>query len=321
MDVFFYEAFEEETLALKGYLPPGITAGFTWKTIQEQGVGKPTASFISIRTQSTIPISWATQVSAILTRSSGYDHIKAYLENCGRDIPCGYLPLYCSRAVAEQAILLCMALLRKLPRQIHNFNSFNRDGLTGQECQNKTLLVVGVGNIGYEVIRIAKALNMDVLGVDIVKKYSDIQYVPIQEGLSHADIIICAMNLTFDNLHYFDYNLLSKTKPGIMFVNVARGELSPTSDLLRLLNENRLAGVALDVYNNESELAVSLRANKPSKNDEVQATLALAKHKNVILTPHNAFNTQEAVDKKASQSIQQIRNFLEHGNFIWQVPI
>jgi D-lactate dehydrogenase len=129
------------------------------------------------------------------------------------------------------------------------------------------------------------------------------------------------MNLTSDNLGYFNYQMLKKAEPGAIFVNIARGEMSPSADLLRLLDENHLAGVALDVYNQESELAVSLRTGRSSSNKEVQATLALSKRENVILTPHNAFNTREAVDKKAKYSIQQIEHFFEKGNFIWPVPI
>lgn len=321
MDIFFYEVFEEEGQALKRYMPPHIAAGFSCKTIQEHGNITPPAFVISIRTQSIIPTSWAPELSGILTRSSGYNHIVAYRQKSKKNIPCGYLPSYCSRSVAEQTMLLWMSLLRKLPQQISKFSHFHRDGLTGLECEHKTLLVVGVGNIGYEIVRIGNGLGMEVLGVDIIKKYSSVSYVSIEQGLARANIIVCAMNLTSDNLGYFNYQMLKKAEPGAIFVNIARGEMSPSADLLRLLDENHLAGVALDVYNQESELAVSLRTGRSSSNKEVQATLALSKRENVILTPHNAFNTREAVDKKAKYSIQQIEHFFEKGNFIWPVPI
>ncbi|MBW8001961.1 MAG: hydroxyacid dehydrogenase [Planctomycetes bacterium] len=321
LDIFFYEAFEEEAEALKRYLPGDISAGFIFKTIQESGDAEPGGAVISIRTQSVIPTSWSSKISGILTRSTGYDHIKSYLQKCGRFVGSGYLPLYCGRAVAEQAILLSMALLRKLPQQVEQFSSFHRDGLTGRECQGKNLLVVGVGNIGYEVVKVAGALGMNVAGVDIVERHSAVKYVSIEEGIAQADIIICAMNLTSENIAYFNYRLLKKSNPGVIFVNVARGEFSPSADLLKLLDEGRLSAVALDVFNNEPELAVSLRTNAASDDNEIKATLELAKRPNVILTPHNAFNTSESVDKKASQSIEQIKHFLEHGNFKWSVPL
>lgn len=319
MDVFFYEAFEEETEALKRYLKPGIEVGFTWKTIQEQGAAAPPAALISIRTQSEIPLSWATRLSAILARTTGYDHLRAYLQATASDVSCGYLPLYCHRAVAEQAMLLWMALLRKLPQQTKQFGTFRRDGLTGEECEGKTLLVVGVGNIGHEVVRIGRGLGMEALGVDIIQRHGDVSYVSLEEGLRRANVIVCAMNLTSQNVGNFSYDVLRRAKRGVVFVNVARGEFSPAADLLRLLDEGRLGGVALDVHNRENELAVALRAGRTSSDEEFQATRRLSERPNVILTPHNAFNTREAVERKADQSIRQVMHFLERRIFLWPV--
>jgi D-lactate dehydrogenase len=320
MDVFFYEAFEEEEAALKNCLPSEMSASFTWKTIQEDNSTEPPASIISIRTQSNIPINWAPKLTAILARSTGFDHLQKYLSESGRAVQCGYLPLYCNRAVAEQAMLLWMALLRKLPRQMKQFSDFARNRLTGQECAGKTLLVVGVGNIGYEVIKIGRGLDMEVLGIDIIQKHPAVSCVSIEEGLSLADIIVCAMNLTNENINYFNYEVLKEAKRGAIFVNIARGELSPSSDLLRLLDEGHLGGIGLDVYDRENELAVSLRNKQPGTDYQVKAALELAKRENVILTPHNAFNTLESVDRKARQSIEQINYFLKHGSFIWPIP-
>ena len=320
MEVFFYEAFAEEAEYLQQYLSPGIAAGFTRKTIQEHGTAEPPAGLISIRTQSSVPVSWAVKLAGILTRSTGYDHLEKYRgqENC--NLPCGHLPPYCSRAVAEQAMLLWTALLRNLPGQSENFASFNRDGLTGWECEHKTLLVVGVGNIGYEVVKIGQGLGMQVFGVDIVENHHFVKYVTIDQGLAMADIIVCAMNLTAANRHYFNYHLLKKARPGIVFVNISRGEQSPSADLLQLLDENHLGAVGLDVFNHESGLANSLRDGSQSDDEEVVNTLELAGRPNVICTPHNAFNTHEAIARKAKLSIEQIDHFLKNGEFLRPVP-
>lgn len=301
MQVYFYEAFTEEVAALKQYLPGHVAAGFTWKTIQESGDAAPPAPLISIRTQSVIPPDW--QLAGVLSRTTGYDH----LMDCA--VPCGYLPLYCNRAVAEQAMLLWMALLRKLPQQLAHFATFNRDGLTGTECAGKNLLVVGVGHVGSEVVKIGCGLGMNVRRVDIIPERADTR---IEEGLPWADIIVCAMNLTRQNVGYFNYGRLKQAKPAALFINIARGELSPTADLARLLDEGHLGGVALDVYENEKELAVALRAGRGS--------FPLAGRPNVICTPHNAFNTAEAVARKAQQSVDSVLTFLQHGHFPWPVP-
>jgi len=315
-DLFCYEAFAEEQQALKYYLPPEIKAGFTWQTIQEAGHVQPPASLISIRTQSIIPLSWAEHLEGILSRSTGYDHLLAYQQQTQKSVLYGYLPHYCSRAVAEQALLLWLALLRKLPQQIQQFNHFNRDELTGLEMGLKTLLVVGVGKIGYEVVQLGKAVGMHVLGVDIETKHADVDYVTIDAGLSQAEILVCAMNLTAQNHHYFNYQRLKKSQPGLIFINVGRGECSPATDLLRLLKENILGGVGLDVYEQEHTLATQLRAGHLTASESL-AIVELAKHPQAILTPHNAFNTQEAVDRKSAQSIQQIKYFIENKRFLW----
>jgi D-lactate dehydrogenase len=320
LELFFYEAFEEEAKELKRLLPESVSADFTGKTIQECRHRTPPARLISTRTQSGIPVGWAEELSGILSRSTGYDHLLAYRKDCKRSIPCGYLPLYCSRSVAEQAMLLWMALFRKLPLQILQFSRFHRDGLTGTECIEKTLLVVGVGNIGSEVVKIGQGLGMEVMGVDLVLKYPFVHYVSIDEGLPRADVIVCAMNLTSLNTGYFHYDLLRRAKNGAVFVNISRGEISPSVDLLRLLKEGHLGGAALDVYNNERDLAVSLRERRDCDNPEVQAALTLADFPNVICTPHNAFNTLESVNRKADHTVQQIDHFMKTGHFLWPVP-
>jgi len=322
-DIFFYEAFEEEAEALKCYLPKNISADFSWKTIQEIDHENPPAKIISIRTQSIIPPEWANQLDAIITRSTGYDHITDYIKLTGAKLSAGYLPLYCNRSVAEQALLLILGLSRKLATQIEQFKSFHRDGLTGLEISGKNIAVVGVGNIGYEMVKIACGLNMNVFAVDIVKKYDDVNYFSQEEAIEKADIIVCAMNLTSDNTNYFNYDTLKKAKKGVLFINIARGEFSPAGDLLKLIEENHLGGVALDVYNNEKLLAIALRENKINEvaDEEVKAILALAKKQNVILTPHNAFNTKESVERKSEQAIEQLINYKSTGKFNWAVPM
>lgn len=319
-DVFFYEAFEEEAERLRAHMPAGIKAGYAAHTVQESGHASPPAPLVSIRTQSVIPASWGSSLRGLLSRSTGYDHVADYRRRAGGSFACGYLPLYCARAVAEQAALLWLALLRKLPQQTAHFAKFHRDGLTGGEAAGRRLLVVGVGNIGHDVARIGRGLEMAVAGVDIVRRHADVTYTDIESGLRDADVIVCAMSLNPASNGYFRYERLRGAPPGAIFVNVARGEMSPSADLLRLVNEGRLGGVGLDVFNREPELAVSLRTGRASEDPEVAALLELRDKPNVIITPHNAFNTAEAVERKAIQSVEQIVALAETGSFRWPVP-
>jgi D-lactate dehydrogenase len=127
------------------------------------------------------------------------------------------------------------------------------------------------------------------------------------------------MNLTNENHNYFNYNLLSKAHPGAVFVNIARGEHSALAGLHKLLKEKHLGGVGLDVYENEGTLAVALRNGDVAGNDQIAIAREMLTYPNVIMTPHNAFNTIEAVERKVQMSIDQILYFLKHKNFEWAI--
>lgn len=320
-DVFFFEAFEEEERLLRSLMPGPVSASFTSDTIQEHLTQEPPARVISVRTQSEIPVSWTGGLDGILTRSTGYDHLIAYIARSGFQGQCGYLPRYCSRAVAEQAMLLWTALLRKLPQQQERMRTFSRDGLTGRECEGRHLFVVGVGNIGSEIVKIGTGLGMSVTGHDIVHRFPWVDYRDLVSGLKQADIIVCAMNLTAENHGYFSAEVLRKAKKGALFINISRGELSPLEDLAPLLESEHLGGAALDVYPDEGNLATLLRNDGAAASLEGSAYAWLQGLPNVILTPHNAFNTEEALRRKAEDSLKQIDHFLAGGTFFWNVPV
>jgi len=315
MDVYFYEAFEEEALSLKSLLGNQLTYGMTDKTIQETDHLNPPARLISIRTQSIIPTEWLDKLDGVLSRSTGYDHLKKYLDIIRKPLPCGYLEEYATRAVAEHAILLIMALIRRLPQQMIQFKHFNRDGLTGGECAGKNLLVVGVGRIGSEIVKIGSSLGMNVRGVDIVQRRKDLQYIGKEEGIVWADVIICSMNLTNENRGYFSYNFLKQAKPGVLFVNIARGEHAPIADMLRLVQERHVGGLGLDVFEDEPNVAVALRSEHTNTFPAAKVIKELLQHPNVLFTPHNAFNTMEAVQRKSRFSVDEVLYFLETKEF------
>jgi D-lactate dehydrogenase len=320
-DVYFYEAFEEEAEALKRFMPGSVRAAYTGQTIQEIGHTSPPARIISVRTQTVLPPVWAESLDAILSRSTGYDHLLAYAAKVSRCPALGHLPLYCHRAVAEQAAMLWLALLRRLPVQIRQFQTFHRDTITGLECKGRTLIVVGVGNIGGEVCRVGQGLGMKVIGVDLQPRHKDIEHAPLEQALPQADIVVAAMDLNRSSRGFFNRERFGLFKRGSIFINIARGELSPSTSILAALNEGILAAAGLDVYDHEAELADYLRSGLSTNDPEVKATLELAKRDNVLCTPHNAFNTVESVERKSEQSVQQVLAFLERRQFLWPVKM
>lgn len=198
---------------------------------------------------------------------------------------------------------------------MRQFKEFDRDGLTGNECVGKNLLVVGVGRIGGEIVSIGSALGMNVRGVDIMQHHKNVHYVEKEDGIAWADVVICSMNLTIVNHNYFSYDFLKRAKQGVFFINIARGEHSPLSDLLRLMNENHLGGLGLDVFEGEPNIACSLRSRNNTISEKTQVITSLLQYSNVILTPHNAFNTIEAVRRKSQFSVDEVLFFLKNRNF------
>lgn len=313
-DVFFFEAFREEEDEIKKSLSSSIQAEYFGGTIQEMDIAeKPPARIISIRTQSQIPKHWLPHLQAVLSRSTGCDHLQK-IQASNPMIALGYLPDYCVRAVAEHAVMMLMVLFKKLKLQMQEMDRFNRDHLTGSECQSRKVLVVGVGRIGSEICRLAKSFGMDVHGMDLDKRHADIHYVDLEEGLLWAEAVCCALPLTPITNGLLNYEKLKVIKRGSYFLNISRGEISPAQDLRRLLDEEILAGCSLDVYEDEREYAVRLRTGCPQQGAGLIYE-ELRKHSQVVFTPHNAFNSKEAVLRKAQQSAEAIESFIEKKRF------
>ena len=215
---------------------------------------------------------------------------------------------------------MTLALARKLKKQLRHFTSFDRDGLTGVECLGRTLLIVGVGRIGAEIARLAAGIGMQVKGVDLVKRVDPLEYVTLEEGVRCADTIVCALPLTPLTQGLLNYELLRQARPGALFVNVSRGEISPLKDLKRLLEEQILGGIGLDVHEEEPQLAEALRSGKGGLTRGGHELLSLQGDDRVLFTPHNAFNTQEALERKAKQSAAAVVTFLKQGSFPDPIP-
>ncbi len=331
-DVAFYEVFAEEKELLQQFLPESSRYFFTDKSIQDCDQELPVASVISIRTQSKIPTGWITQLTGIFSRSTGYDHLVNYFHAVERRISAGHLPRYAARAVAEHVFMVLLMLLRKIDRQREAVSRFHRDGLTGSELKGKTLAIIGVGNIGSEIAKMGFSLEMNLIGVDLIERDEirqqyHLSYTDLFEAVSTADIIVCALPLTDLTYKMLDYEALKSVTAGTILVNAARGEITPPADLLRLLDENLLGGIAVDVYDEESVLGSYLRGEIDMDDIDsldvkrsINSTLKLMKYPNVIATPHNAFNTKESTRRKAKQTAENIEHFLETGEFLTPIP-
>ena len=323
-DAFFYEAFAEEAERLLHHAAAAkLRVGHTPLTIQEAGDAAPPAPIISIRTQSTLPREWASQLRGILSRSTGYDHL-ARLSRFRRRRTARPSAICRSTASAPSPSRPCCSgppCSAACPG--NSPNSIPSDGTTcpAGKIHGKVMALFGVGNIGYEICRIATALGLVVRGVDPVRRHADVAYTAPEDALAQADIIVCAMNLTAHNRGYF--NPHAWPRPGASpFSSISPAANSrPPPSSRRPLTQGLLSGVALDVYNEESTLAPALRTgNHAPLTADNHALLRLRKRPDVLLTPHNAFNTLEAVERKSEQSIRTLLHHRNTGQFLWLPP-
>src|SRR6267143_6658988 len=206
-------------------------------------------------------------------------------------------------AVAEHTLALMLAMARPIGRanELMHAGKWEKKSLQGTELRGKTLGIVGLGRIGMEVARRARAFAMEVVAHDPfvsvgVAKEQGIRMSGLDELYAAADYITLHVGLTPQTTGMINASSIKKMKKGVRLVNCARGELVNESDLVQALKQGRVAGAALDVF-----------AEEPPKNSPL---LAL---ENVVLTPHTGGSTYEAQEAVGVQIARQVREYLQHG--------
>ena len=259
-------------------------------------------------------------VRFIATRSTGYDHIDLSLAR-ERGIAVATVPSYGEHTVAEYAFALLLALSRKVLSAHERVmeGAFSSEGLTGFDLYGRTIGVIGTGKIGKNVVRIAKGFGMDVLAFDLHPDDSfasevGCTYHALPDVLARADIISLHLPATADTHHILNIDIVSKMKRGVVVINTARGSLVETDALVYGLREGIIAAAGLDVLDEEGSLddEMKLLASGHPKADELKTLLLnhyLIEHPRVLITPHNAFNTTEALRRILDVTVENITGF------------
>ncbi len=275
-------------------------------------------SHIDTKTLSHLP-----NLKLIACRSTGFDNVDIKAATT-RNIAVANVAGYGKSTVAEYAFMLMLALARKLPKVIEAFKSGQPDypHLTGFTLQGKTLGVIGTGKIGLAVIEIAKAFGMDVIAHDPfankeAEKSLNFTYADLAQLLSKSDVVTLHAPLTKDNYHLINQSALVKMKPDALLINTARGELVDTSALIAALQDHQIAGAGLDVLEGEQVLEIDheielYRNGKKDISEFVTEHDILTKMNNVILSPHNAFNSKEALEYIRKTTAENIKSFLQN---------
>lgn len=256
----------------------------------------------------------------VATRSTGMDHVDLVASKKNK-IVVANVPDYGSNTVAEFTFALLLAVTRKVvvAHQSVEDGEFDPDGLTGMDLYGKTLGVVGCGKIGRNVIKIARGFGMKVLGVDAnrdpkLAKKSGFKYVDLETCLKNADFVTLHVPATKETFHLIDKKNIKLMKKGSVLVNTARGAVIETEAILWALNNKILMGVGLDTTEDESELESmsTVMSSDPTK-DELQDILSfhlLRDRDDVVFTPHNAFNTKEAIERIVKTTVENIKRFI-----------
>ncbi len=260
------------------------------------------------------------QLKMIAARSTGFDHID--LRECKkRKIIVCNVPHYGENTVAEHAFALMLDLSRKIYDSIEKVKKegFSIEGLTGFDLKGKTLGIVGMGHIGQHVARIANGFEMNVLGYDKFKDKSmqkslGFTYVSLPELLKHSDIISLHMPYNEKTHHLLNHENMRLIKKGAYLINTARGGIVETNALAKALADGTLAGAGLDVLEEEQSIKEEkeLMSKEFGKSQNIKTMLqnhVLMEQNNVIITPHNAFNSKEALIRILETTVENIEAF------------
>lgn len=244
-------------------------------------------------------------ISRILMRSAGYNNVDLE-EAKHQGIRVYRVPGYSPEAVAEHAMALALAVNRHIHKAYVKVreNDFSLNGLMGIDFHGKTAGIVGTGKIGAAMARICKGFGMNVLAYDLYENPSlkdTVSYVDFDTLLAKSDLISLHCPLLDDTYHLIRKETIDKMRTGVIFVNTSRGALVDTSDLIEGIRARKFFGVALDVYEEETP---NVFENRSEDIMEHSVTARLLSFPNVIITSHQGFFTQEALEAIAQVTLK-----------------
>ena len=248
-------------------------------------------------------------VRLIALRSAGYNNVD--LQAAFGKIHVVHVPAYSPYAVAEHAIALLLTSVRRIHKAYNRTREFNfsLNGLTGFDFHGKTVGVVGTGKIGRIFIDICRGFGMNVIAYDLFPaKDSGIDYVSLEELLEQSDIISLHCPLTDGTRHMINAEAIGKMKKGVVIVNTSRGALIDAEALLEGIKARKIGAACLDVYEEEADVFFEDRSGHILNDDLLSRLISMP---NVIVTSHQAFLTEEALNNIAETTVSNILSCFE----------
>lgn len=254
-------------------------------------------------------------VKLIALRCAGFNNVD--MDHMADGITVVRVPAYSPYAVAEHTVALLLSIDRKIYKAYQRTKKYNfsLNGLLGFDIHGKTVGVIGTGKIGKVFIQIMKGFGARVLAYDMYpdeKASQEIgyEYVSLDTLYQNSDIISLHCPLTKETNKIINAESIEKMKNGVILLNTSRGKLIDTDSLIKKLSEGQIGGVGLDVYEDEEEFFLNDMSNSYIRDKDLSILLSMP---NVVITSHQAFFTKEALNKIASDTCENIKEYFETG--------
>ena len=258
-------------------------------------------------------------IQLIALRCAGFDSVD--LNACAGKIKVVRVPAYSPEAVAEHAMALLLTSVRRIHKayiRTKNYN-FSLNDLVGFNLNGKTVGVIGTGKIGKAFINICKGFGMKVLAYDAYPTEElNAEYVHMDRLLEKSDIISLHCPLTNETHHLINAETIDKMKKGVIIINTSRGGLINTKDLVEGLKRRKVGAACIDVYEEEANLFFNDKSGHILDDDIMVSLLSMP---NVIVTSHQAFLTEEALQNIAETTIENINMFFNDGKVMNEVRL
>ena len=246
-------------------------------------------------------------VKAIVLRCAGFNNVD--IKACEGKLRVFRVPAYSPHAVAEHAMALLLTINRRTHKayiRTRDFN-FSLQGLAGFDLYGKTVGIIGTGKIGRVFADICKGFGMTVLAYDkFPAANSGLNYVELPELFEKSDIISLHCPLTEETRHIINADSIAMMKKGVTIINTSRGALVNTEDLITGIKDRKVGAACLDVYEEEGDLFYEDYSGHIVEDDKLVRLIAMP---NVIVTSHQAFLTNEALDNIAATTVNNLTRF------------
>ena len=248
-------------------------------------------------------------VKMVALRCAGYNNVD--LKYAKNKLTVFHVPAYSPYAVAEHAMAMLLTSIRRIHKayiRTRDFN-FSLNGFTGFDLHGKTMGIVGMGKIGRVFAQICKGFGMKIIAYDKFPS-GDYEFVELGELFKKADIISLHCPLTKETDHMIDETTIQKMKKGVVIINTSRGALIDAEALLEGIKSRQVGAACLDVYEEESELFFEDFSGHIIDDDILARLISMP---NVIVTSHQAFLTEEALNNIAETTVNNILEVVKTG--------